>query len=106
VNSEKLTPLHAASAEGHAEVVAALLAAGAEVNAKEAMGSTPLHAAAFEGQLEAVKLLVEGGADLRAINNNKTQPLAAAQYVFHNEVAQYLRNAMDREMENPAKAEL
>ena len=44
--------LHLAAQEGHTETVKALLAAGAEVNAKAKDGRTALHVAAGEGHIE------------------------------------------------------
>ena len=59
-----LTPLHEAVASGHAAVVAALLAAGADVHARDRIdGPTPLHDASTP---EAVALLLEAGADIGA----------------------------------------
>lgn len=58
------TPLHYAAREGHAECVRALLASGANANARtRAGGATPLHRAAFTGSGACVMLLLEGGAD-------------------------------------------
>ena len=58
------TPLHYAAREGHAECVRALLALGANANARtRAGGATPLHRAAFTGAGACVRLLLEGGAD-------------------------------------------
>lgn len=48
---------------GHTEIVALLLAHGADVNARSKDGGTALHAAAFLGRVETVKLLVDKGAD-------------------------------------------
>ncbi len=59
------TALHCAAYRGHAEVVNALLEAGADPNAREsAVGSyTPLHYATRSGQVEVVRVLLEYGAD-------------------------------------------
>lgn len=57
------TPLHAASAFGHIEIVKTLLAAGAdatEINRKDESGLQWAHLA---GQSDVVKLLIEAGAD-------------------------------------------
>jgi ankyrin repeat protein len=63
------TPLHCAAWKGHTEVVAVLLAAGADVNANnnnEHWGTTPLHAAAHANQAAIAQLLIDKGADVNA----------------------------------------
>lgn len=55
------TALHQAAAEGHAPVVQALLAAGAEVNEGDSSGQTPLLCASVNGHgLVAQELLAAG----------------------------------------------
>ena len=51
------TPLIAACAHGHTEVVSALRAAGAAVDQASADGNTPLYVACDEGHLACVELL-------------------------------------------------
>ena len=55
------TALMWAAAEGHAAVVQALLAAGADVQARLPSGFTPLLFAVREGRLDVVRVLLEGG---------------------------------------------
>ncbi len=56
--------LHVAAMKGHAEVVQALLAAGADVDQRdECYGFTPLHLAAMEGNVDIVQMLLASGAD-------------------------------------------
>ncbi len=63
------TALHFAAHRGLVEVVAALLAAGADVNAREAAsGTTPMHWAAEAGHLEVARRLGRAGADLTAVD--------------------------------------
>ncbi len=57
------TLLATAALMGHTEIVALLLAHGADVNARSKDGGTALHAAAFLGRVETVKLLLDKGAD-------------------------------------------
>ena len=58
----------------HVETVNALVAAGADVNAKSDTGWTPLHMAARDGYSEFVSALVAAGADVNAVNNNGETP--------------------------------
>ncbi len=53
-----------ASQNGHLEVVQALLAKGAEVNARVNDGSTALGVASQNGHLEVVRALLAEGADV------------------------------------------
>ena len=72
------TPLHCAAWKGHQEVVAALLAAGAKVNAhneNDHWGTTPLHAAAHANQAAIAELLIEHGADVNATDREGRTPL-------------------------------
>jgi ankyrin repeat protein len=56
------TPLHRAAIAGHTELVAALLAHGASVSARDRAGRTPLAHAAAHGHRSAATLLREAGA--------------------------------------------
>lgn len=63
------TPLHCAAWKGHEAVVAVLLQAGADTNARntnEHWGTTPLHAAAHANQAAIALLLIDHGADPNA----------------------------------------
>ena len=61
------TPLMLAAASGNVEAVKALLAAGADVNAREqSMEQTALMFAAAFDRVEAMKALVARGADVKA----------------------------------------
>ena len=60
------TPLYSAAREGHAKAAKALVALGADKQAKTAKGATALHVAAIKGQAEAVKALVALGSDKQA----------------------------------------
>ncbi|KQV15311.1 MULTISPECIES: ankyrin repeat domain-containing protein [unclassified Kitasatospora] len=53
------TPLHVAARDGHTDIVVALLAAGADVNAVEpCFGAVPLHKAVYNGHAAITGLLV------------------------------------------------
>jgi ankyrin repeat protein len=56
-------PLHAASAGGNASICAKLIAAGADVNARQQGGFTPLHEAAHRDDVAMVDLYLRSGAD-------------------------------------------
>ena len=104
-----LSPLHLAAQGGHIDVMDALMAAGADVNARDGIGHTPLHFAICFGPKEFLdplpdlteaaqdigvyrlltevpKFLVEQGADLRARESKGDRtPLELAMSSFEDE---------------------
>ena len=72
------TPLILAARSGNAAVMAPLLAAGADVNARTSNGTTPLMLAAAAGDASAVETLVARGADPNA--RETTRGLTAAMF--------------------------
>lgn len=70
---DDLTPLH--QAVRYPDVVAALIAAKAEVSARDSAGNTPLHYACLDARLAAVRLLLDAGADREAANAHGDQPV-------------------------------
>src|SRR5262245_59719110 len=56
-------PLHAAAAGGNVSICEKLLAAGADVNARQHGGITPLHEASHRGDLPMVEVYLRSGAD-------------------------------------------
>ena len=72
------TPLHMAATNPDISALQALLAAGADVNAKDMDGNTPLHMAAYSNKFEQTKLLLEAGADVNAISTGGRTPVAMA----------------------------
>jgi ankyrin repeat protein len=69
------TPLHGVVGEHRSEMVALLIARGADVNARNDQGVTPLHLVAYP---EMASLLVEAGADLEARADDGATPLLSA----------------------------
>ena len=61
-NLFKMSPLHAAAEEGHADVVKALLDAKAAIEAQERNGYTPLTQAGWREHWDAADLLMKAGA--------------------------------------------
>ena len=57
------TTLHAASENGHVEVVERLIQAGGELNRGDKWGDTPLHNASMYGHVEVITALLAAGAD-------------------------------------------
>lgn len=74
------SPLHEAVKKGDKAEVEALLAKGADVNAKNKFGSTPLHSAASSGEKDIAELLLAKGADVNAKNARGHTPLHYATY--------------------------
>ena len=62
-NEMEVRPLHSAAAGGHTQIVALLLARGADPNATQRGGWTALHAATQNGNQEMIDALIAAGAD-------------------------------------------
>jgi ankyrin repeat protein len=86
------TALHAASQNGHAAVVCALVRAGADVNAASGNGCTPLFRACENGQIGCVEALLHSGADLNLMCDNQTA-LAVAASNGHSDIVALMRHA-------------
>ena len=85
------TPLHYAAIKGHKEVVELLIAAGADVNAKDIDEWTPLHRAADAGHKEVAELLIAKGALVNAKDRVGETPLDFAINKNRTETADLLR---------------
>ena len=77
------TPLHIAAVNGNLAIVTTLLAAGADVNAKNLGKETPLYLAATNGHVSIVSALIAARADVNAksresINGINLTPLLRA----------------------------
>ena len=85
------TPLHRAGHNKNPTVVEMLLAAGAEIEARDEYGETPLHRAAqWSGNPAVVELLLSAGADPNARDHNGDTPL---KYAKHGDVIELLQAA-------------
>jgi hypothetical protein len=106
------TVLHFSSANGHADLLSALLTqlkGGAEIPAGTAFsplinhgnkeGNTPLHWAAYQGHLPVVKILLGVGADMWAKNAAGHLAMFEAERADRNEVVQHLLEAGGKEVE-------
>ena len=71
------TALSRAAAYGHADVAKVLLAAGAEVGARNSDGLTPLHRACRWGHADVVEVLLGAGAKVALIDNVSGVPWSA-----------------------------
>nr|XP_007993313.2 KN motif and ankyrin repeat domain-containing protein 3 [Chlorocebus sabaeus]XP_037848333.1 KN motif and ankyrin repeat domain-containing protein 3 [Chlorocebus sabaeus]XP_037848334.1 KN motif and ankyrin repeat domain-containing protein 3 [Chlorocebus sabaeus]XP_037848335.1 KN motif and ankyrin repeat domain-containing protein 3 [Chlorocebus sabaeus]XP_037848336.1 KN motif and ankyrin repeat domain-containing protein 3 [Chlorocebus sabaeus]XP_037848337.1 KN motif and ankyrin repeat domain- len=85
------TALMLAISHGRQDMVAALLACGADVNAQDADGATALMCASEYGRLDTVRLLLaQPGCDPAILDNEGTSALAIALEAEQDEVAALL----------------
>lgn len=84
------TPLILAAENGSLSAVKALVAAGADVNARTGSGLTALIGAAYVGEIEIVRVLCENGADVNIPTNAGVTPLHAAAEYGHVSLVEYL----------------
>lgn len=87
------TLLHLATKYGYKNIVQALIAAGAHVNATTQDGSTPLHLAAFHGKTNIIKVLIQAGANMNAKDKEGDSPLHSAAWNGYSDTAQALITA-------------
>jgi hypothetical protein len=79
------------AAEGYPRTVAAYLAHGVPINARDSDGATAAHAAAVGGSVAVLELLRSKGADLNAINSRGNSPLTDAIEMKRDSAIAYLR---------------
>ncbi len=90
-NPLTVQPLHSAASGRHHEVCRLLIAAGANVNARQRHGFTPLHAAAQHGDDELVELFLSAGADPSLRTESGETPADTADAAGHVDIAARLR---------------
>lgn len=92
--------LYAAARNGHQDMVAYLLAQGANIDAKGVFGATGLHWASINGHQEAVEFLVKRGANL-TIKDAKfdATPEEWAQEGGHSAIETMLRQSRINKLE-------
>lgn len=89
-NAQQVAPLHAAAAVRDVETARALLARGADPNARQQQGFTPLHGAASRGDLEMAALLLAHGADRLARTDDGLTAADVARKYGHPDFAEWL----------------
>jgi ankyrin repeat protein len=80
-------PLHHAATNVDPGPLKVLIAAGADVNARDQEGNTPLHMAAYATRSANARLLLEAGADVNAKSAAGRTPLSLARKVRADETA-------------------
>lgn len=81
------TPLHLAAMNPDLSAMDVLLAAGADLNARDVDGSTPIHMAAYASRAGHVQRLLQAGADPLIKNNFGRDAAAMARKVKADEAA-------------------
>jgi ankyrin repeat protein len=89
-HASKVRPLHSGVAGRHVLVVEALLAAGADVEARQERGFTPLMGAAAGGSREILERLLVAGADKGARNAADQTAADFAREHHHGELEKLL----------------
>jgi uncharacterized protein len=82
--------LHAGAHRGDAKQIAALAAAGADLNARDGHGRTPLHVAAFARQRDAIRALVKARADIDLLENDRYDAVTIASVANDEETLRVL----------------
>jgi CubicO group peptidase (beta-lactamase class C family) len=82
--------LHIAALQGNLEAVRQHIAAGTDLNEKDAWGSAPLIIAAAFGKTDVAKALIEAGADVDIRNNDRATVLHTAAFLCRTEIVEAL----------------
>ena len=95
------TDIHTATFMGDLKAVKQHIAAGTDLNAKDAYGSTPLTITATFGKTEVARALIEAGADVNLQNNEGSTPLHTAAFFCRKEIVEMLLNhGADKDIRN------
>lgn len=78
--------LHAAAHRGDVAEINRLIAAKADINARDGYGRTPLHVATHAGKVEAIRTLAKAGADMGLLEKDRYDAVTIAA-VANNEDA-------------------
>ena len=70
--------LHAAAQQGNLAQIGSLIAAGNDINARDAYGRTPLHVATFARQREAIRALIAAGARTDLLEHDRYDAVTIA----------------------------
>ncbi|KAK3247294.1 hypothetical protein CYMTET_43203 [Cymbomonas tetramitiformis] len=84
------TSLHLAALNGHLETVQALIAAGADIHAKNSREESPLHLAACGGAVPVLEALITAGALAHVVDKEGCTPLHLAAYKGRTKAAEAL----------------
>jgi uncharacterized protein len=84
------TALQEAASMGYDDVVTVLLAAGADLKAKDARSNNPFLAAFYSGHLDVAEMLIAKGADVNATGQADISPMQAASSICSPEKLQWL----------------
>ena len=71
-------------------LIKALIEGGADVNARDKLGTTPLHVAGMNGYREIASLLIEQGADVNAGDVRELTPVHAAAWTGYRDTVALL----------------
>ena len=78
VDTDDSKPLHIAATNGNFDILKTLVAAGADLDAKNNLARTPLHCAVMEKQDDIAATLISRGAAIDALDFNRETPLMLA----------------------------
>lgn len=84
------TGLHAAAHKGNIAKLEKLIAAKADLNARDSDGRTPIHVAAFARQRDAIRTLAGAGANLELLENDRYDAVTIASVADDEETLRVL----------------